>query len=190
VVAVAAEVLGLAQEAIQDLRARGQEGQAEAVSTVLGLAAAALTQRRRAGPREYFTPAQLARVFGIPRGTIEAWIGSGELPAIRLGGETLVQRQALDAYFERLSRLPPEPRRVPTPEEAAAAERRRRFVFEGLPADRVARLESLHAKMEAGERLDRAARSEMAALERELTTAASRRLKEWTQRQRRKNQRA
>ena len=42
-----------------------------------------------------------------------------------------------------------------------------------VPADKLARLEALHARMEEGETLSRAERAEMAALEREVTRAAT-----------------
>jgi len=46
-----------------------------------------------------------------------------------------------------------------------------------LPADKVARAEALHTRMEGGEQLSRAERAEMVALERELADAAARELR-------------
>jgi hypothetical protein len=57
-------------------------------------------------------------------------------------------------------------------------------MIRALPKEQLARLEVLHDKMEEGERLARADRSEMISLERELTEAAGRHLQERTARAR------
>jgi hypothetical protein len=57
--------------------------------------------------------------------------------------------------------------------EGDAEGSRHEQMVRALPADKVARAEALHTRMEAGERLSRAERTEMTVLERELAGAAA-----------------
>jgi hypothetical protein len=98
---------------------------------------------------------------------------------VRSAGSILIPREALLQYLDRLRSEPAE-QHLPSHADRAANERRSVYIIGGLPADQLARLEALHEKMEAGERLSPAERAEMVALERVVTAAAGQRLEGWT----------
>jgi hypothetical protein len=72
----------------------------------------------------------------------------------------------------------------PTRSPAAIESERewREFLMSGLPADKVARQETFHEKMEDGQPLSRAERAEMATLEREIVAAAAQQIEAWLRR--------
>jgi excisionase family DNA binding protein len=171
---MAVRELEVVRGVMEDLAARGQAEQAEALGKVLAVAAAALG--RPAGERrEYLTTGQAADVLGVSRQTIVNWVQGGQLPGVRLGGRTLVHRDAVLGEVERLAQARPVAGAEADPGATGAWSR---AVAAALPPDKVARAEALHARMEDGERLSRAERAEMAALERELADAAARELRQ------------
>ncbi|HZS00554.1 MAG TPA: helix-turn-helix domain-containing protein [Chloroflexota bacterium] len=176
---LAAEDLRLAEETVRDLRAQGQEARARALEAVLAVATAAQAQPSAPTVADYLTPSQAARMLRLRVKTVQDWIKSGQLPVEHRGGQTLIRREALLQYLDDLASQSPELHR-PSPSEAAAIKRRQEYVLGGLPQAQLARLEALHDKMEANERLTRAERAEMVSLERMLITAAGQRLEEWT----------
>jgi hypothetical protein len=178
---LAARQVQLAEEGAQALRAQGQEEHAQAIEAVLGAALAAQPARGPKALPAYFTPAQAARALQLRVKTIKDWIAAGELETMSVDGQTVISREALLAYFDRRRANRSEPP-VRTPAEIAAAKRRYEFIVKGLPKDKVARLEALLEKMQDGERISRSERSEMIALEREITEASGRRLEEWIMR--------
>jgi excisionase family DNA binding protein len=119
--------------------------------------------------------------MGMGAGTVKARIARGEIPSVRIGGQLLVRLKALQEYLER-QRDPQPPPRARTPAALAAARKQYEFIVNGLPADRLARLEALHEKIEAEQPLSRAERYEVVALEGELTKLAGQRLREWANR--------
>ena len=176
----------LVEETAHELRAQGQEERARAIEAVL--AAALSTEQGQGGltagnPNDYLTPAQAARSLGISVKTLRGWIAGGQLPTELVGGQTLIARRALHDYLDQRRAAQPQPR-PRTPAEIEAARRREEFIMSGLPADKLARLEALHEKMEDGAHITRAEKSEMVALEREITTIAGNRLEEWIERAR------
>jgi excisionase family DNA binding protein len=177
---LAARDVELAQETARELRAQGQPERAQAIEAVLGAALAAQPDAQVPETERYLTPSQVARAMGMDTPTVKARIIRGEIPSVRLGGQVLVRLKALQEYLEQ-GRLPQPATQPSSPAEIEAAKRQREFVLDGLPGDKVTRVEALHAKLEAGERLSRAERSEMIALERVITQAASQRLGEWIQ---------
>jgi excisionase family DNA binding protein len=173
---LAADDVRLAEEVVRDLRAQGQEERARALEAVL--AAATGKRQRAAATAEHLTPSQVARALHLRTRTVQSWIDEGRLPVERSGGSILVRRDALLQYLAGLRSKPAEHPRL-TPEERAAREQLDRDVLGGLPREPLARLEALHEKMEAGERLSRAECAEMAARERPVTSAAGQRLEDW-----------
>lgn len=173
---LAAEDVRLAEEVVRDLRAQGQEERARALEAVL--AAATGSRKRAAATAQHLSPSQVARALHLRTDTVQCWIDEGRLPVVRSGGSVLVQRDALVQYLDRLRSEPAEQHRL-SPEERAARKRLNIDVLGGLPREPLARLEALHARMEAGERLSRTERAEMAALERTVTSAAGQRLADW-----------
>jgi hypothetical protein len=97
------------------------------------------------------------------------------------GGQTFVSRAALWACIDSLQHAHP-PEHAATRQETAAQRRQHELLVAGLPGDKVARQAALLEKMEGGRRLSRAERAELAALERELTTAAAQQLRHWIER--------
>ena len=183
---LAVDDVQLVREAVQELEARGRREHARAVQALLEVATSA-TERRAGGPREYLTTGQAADALGVSRQTIKNWVAAGHLRAAQLGGRTFVHRAEVLAQLEKLQQARPgsktkERRSAP---EAARAERAwQQFLLDGLPGDKVARLEALHEKLEDGGDLSRAERAEMAALERDVTAAARQRLEDWLREQR------
>jgi excisionase family DNA binding protein len=55
-------------------------------------------------PPVAFTTTEAARSLGIGKTKLFQLIGRGELPAIRLGGRTLIRRQDLEAFTAQLPR--------------------------------------------------------------------------------------
>jgi excisionase family DNA binding protein len=175
---LAARQVQLAEEGAQALRAQGQEEHAQAIEAVLGVALTAQPRASTDKPPEYFTPAQAARALQLRVKTVKDWIAAGELETISVDGRTVISREALLAYLDRLRADNSEPPPL-TQAEIAAVKHQYEYIVKGLPKDKLARLETLHEKMEDGERMNRAERSEMIALERELTRASSQRLADW-----------
>jgi excisionase family DNA binding protein len=175
---IAADDVRLVQETVEALRARGEDERARAVETLLDVALSAQARPSAVPEREYLTTGQAANVLGVSRQTIVNWVAAGRLQGVRVGGRTMVHREAVRTHLEalRATRLPVS---VRTPEAIEAERRWSEHLLADLPADKVARLEALHAKMEDGQRPSRAERTEMVALEREVTLAASQRLEEW-----------
>jgi excisionase family DNA binding protein len=163
---------------IEDLRAQGETERAHALETVVEVATYALTGQWPKKPRAYMTTAQTAKALGRGRGGVKDLIASGDLEAVQLGGHTLIRRESLLAYLDRL-RENALPQPVRTPEEIEAGRRFHEWIIAGLPADKVARLEALQDKIEDGHRLSRAERSEMTSLMREVTAASAERVKQW-----------
>ena len=122
----------------------------------------------------------MARTLGGSVGLVKDLVARGDLRAERFGRRLLISRDAVLAYFEK-AKPEPAPTSTQTHEQRAAHTRLHQFVTNGLPADKVARQAALHDKIEAGERLTRAERAELAALERALTDASARRLELWIQ---------
>jgi hypothetical protein len=169
----------LAQEGIATLHAQGKDEQARALEAVLELATSIRAEQQPPRPRDYLTIAQAARALGgMSRRTIKEWIETGEIQTLVANGQTLLRRDSLFDFVNRhrAHHAPPQPL---TPGEQQLEEQRRDFIMAGIPADKLSRLEALHDRMEDGEQLSRQARSEMVALEREVTQAATNRLKEW-----------
>jgi excisionase family DNA binding protein len=178
---LAAKDLRLAQETVHDLRAQGQEERARALEAVLAAAMSAEAGRSSESLSPYLTTGQAARALGVSLQTIKNWVAAGRLDGVRLGGRVLIPREALLGYLDDLRKGQSEAQQQ-SPTDPRAAAVRRDFVLRGLPADQLARLEALHATLEAGQCLSRAERAELVALERALTEAAGRRLEVWGQR--------
>jgi hypothetical protein len=176
---LAARDVELARETVRDLRAQGQAERAQAVEAVLAAALATQDAAQPANPPEYVTFPQAARALGTETRTIRRWIAQGLLPTAEINGRPAVRLQTIFDFLAS-SRVNEPTAQPPTPAELAAARRRDRFVLGGLPKDKLARLESLHEKIEACERLSRAECAELTALERELIDLAGDRLKAWT----------
>ena len=168
---LAADDLRIAEETVRDLHARGLEDQARALEALLAVAASALAGELPSGPRAFLTTRQVAQALGVRRETVDAWIQTGQLDATQLGGQVLVRRETL---LDHLARMGP----GEGAEVGDEARRQHRAVLSSLSPDRLARLEELHRKTEDGDRLSRAERVEILALERELTAAATTRLEQ------------
>jgi excisionase family DNA binding protein len=178
---LAADAIRLTEETANELRAKGQDERAAALERVLSVAVTALGGPEAGHPPQYLTAAQAARLLGGDAQLIRNLVARSEIQVERFRGRVLISRDALLAYFARTA-SEPRPSSVPIPEQPTTADRRRKFIMKGLPADELARLEALHEKMEAGQKLSRAERAEMVNLERGVTDAAAKRLDEWTAR--------
>ncbi len=197
---LAAKDVELARATARDLRAQGQAERARAVEAVLAAALAtqgAPAQATEAMPlndpepsaafapqsqpeptaSEYVTLREAARALGTEVKNIRRLIARGHLPTAEANGQTTVRLQVI--YDHLYSRRDPPPRPL-TRAERAAERQRYEAMIRALPADKLARQEALLERLQAGERLSRAERSEMIALERELTKAAGRWLEEQT----------
>lgn len=170
----------IVQETAQDLHARGEVERAQALEAVLAIAASALAGQWPNTSREYLTTGQAADVLGATRQTINKWLAAGQLQGVVVGKRTLIHRDGVLAR-SRTSQVQPE-RRPRTADDIRAEREWQAFLLDGLPADKVARLEALHEQMEDGQRLSRVERSEMASLERDVTSAAAGRLEDWLER--------
>lgn len=71
-----------------------------------------------AADRQFLTPPILARRLGVDPGKILGWIRSGELAAVNLAAKAngrprfAITQQALDAFLQRRSVLPIQPRPI------------------------------------------------------------------------------
>jgi len=172
---LASEDIRLVEETARELHARGQEERARAVETVLAVArSTAGGSPISAGPN--LSPREAARALSLSHGTIQRWVAAGDLPAHRIGRRTMIRREELLKFLDGLRRADPT---APAPEDEEVARRQHQWVMAGLPLDKVTRLDALHGRVEDGERLSRAERAEMTALQHELSDAAARRLEEW-----------
>src|SRR5688572_18743451 len=79
------------REVAEQLARGGQAEEAEALEKVLAVATAALGEPQR----RYLTTGQAAEILAVSRQTIVNWVKSGQMPGVRLGGRTLVQRDAV-----------------------------------------------------------------------------------------------
>jgi excisionase family DNA binding protein len=166
----------LAQEAAEELYARGRGEHARAIEVIL--ARALDSEAPEAGLRsEFLTSGRAARALGVSPQTIKNWVAAGNLRGVRLGGRLLVPRAAIQAYLDQLREAQRQAPR-PTRERAAAALRQHERAIAGLPAEAVARYEELNEKLQDGRRMSRHEREEMAALARELATLSTQRMAE------------
>ena len=161
--------IDLVRGVVRDLVARGQVEEAAALEKVLVAAATALGDESPRS-REYLTTGQAADILGVSRQTIVNWVQRGQLPGVRLGGRTLLHRDAVLGEVDRLKEALPA---TPARPDGEAHEISSSSLLRALPAAKVARAEALHARMEDGERLSRAERAEMVALEREIAAATA-----------------
>src|SRR5262249_50487713 len=121
----------------------------------------------------YLTTGQAGKALGVSAQTVKNWVNAGRLRAIRLGGRVLVHRTALASFLETLDQGRQAPEAPWVGLTAGEGGRLARGADEAVPAEKLARLEALDQKMEAGHQLTRAERVEMVALEREVNTAAT-----------------
>lgn len=170
---VQAQELEAVQDLVADLHARGQDDQARALEKVLQLAASVLAGRPTPpGRREYLTTGQAAAALGVSRQTVKDWVQADRLRGVALGGRTLIHHDEVHRQLERLLGERPTP--PPAGADVRAATRAwHEAAVAAVPADKVARLEALHAQMEAGKVLSRQERAEMAALERVVSRAGT-----------------
>jgi excisionase family DNA binding protein len=168
----AADELTIVQGLVDELYARGQEERARALQTVLVFAASAIEGRPiPIDSREYLTTSRAAASLGVSRQTIKNWVRAGHLRGVVLGGRTLVHRAEVQAQLDRLlSAAPPESISAADPAEARAGYL---AAVKAVPGGVLHRLESLHQRVEQGERLTSAERREIVTLERQVTRAAT-----------------
>lgn len=170
---VQAPELEAVQGIVADLHASGRADEARALEKVLDVAASVLTSHPiPLRPHEYLTTGQAAAALGVSRQTIKNWVQASHLRGVQMGGRTLIHRDEVQAQLNRLlSARPTMPR--PSVYDRGAVKTWHEASVNAVPADQIARLEVLHARMEDGETLSRAERVEMAALERSATRAAT-----------------
>lgn len=56
--------------------------------------------------RKYAGIAQTCATYGIGKSRLYQLIAAGEIVAVRYGAKTLIDLPSIDAYFERLPRVP------------------------------------------------------------------------------------
>ena len=172
----------LVQQTVSDLRARGEVARAKAVETVLAVATAAargLEPDTETASGELLTLRQAAKALSVTVRDIKAFAKDGGFPLLSRTGDVFIRKADLLAYVERLPSSDPSRRRRSDPEEAALVRQQQTYVEEGLPTERVARMDALLEKTELGQRLTASERKELISLEREITAAASARLQQW-----------
>jgi excisionase family DNA binding protein len=165
----------LAEEVVRGLRVQGQTERAAALERVLAAALASQSTSELTSAEDYLTVSQAARALAVTPSTLRGWVRSGSLPSVRRGEQVLVARESLLAYVNQLPASPAAATQS-SAEQSRRGERHYQSVVEELPGEALARLEGLHARLEDGKALSKAERSELSRLERELTTAAGRRL--------------
>ena len=171
------------QEYIEELEGAGREEDAAAVKLVKDLAEQAVVERRQARIRELLTTGQAALALGISDQTVRNWVAAGRLAAVKRGIRTMIPRQAVLDEIEQ-SRIRPEALPVLSPAQEAAVISERKEALAALPGDVIARLDALHDKLEDGQALSEAERVEMVRLERHMTAASARLLRERVPQQR------
>jgi excisionase family DNA binding protein len=167
----------LAQDVVEELRARGADEKATAIEHIVATATPTLTAKTTAEPRELFTTGQAARAFSVSIQTIKNWAAAGHIQTVRLGGRVMIHRDSLLDYLDRLRKSRPvgaEPR--PT---SAAETGRREFVLAGLPREKVERVRALSEKIEASQPLTEAEESELIRLQEEFARVSWERLQRW-----------
>ena len=175
---LAARDIQLVQETVAELEMQGQAERARAVEAVLAVALSGPAGWQPDQAREYLTTAQAASVLGVSDQTIRRWVATGRLEGRRQGGRTLVPSFAVLAHLEMI-RDPAPQHTLRSPELVQAQQDWQRFLLSGLPAEKVARQEALHEKMEDGLPLSQAERAEMVELESEIAAAAANQLRSW-----------
>ncbi len=174
---LAARDVALAEETVRLLYARGEADRARAVEAVL---AHALVRSEIAPSRdsEHLTTGQAARALGVGAQTIKDWIASGSLHAVRIRGRLLIPRESVQVYLDAL-RENQQQESAPSPEIAESARQQHEYVLAGLPAETVARLETLIDKLQDGGRITKAEHEEMADLEQQIAAISRQRLQKW-----------
>ncbi|MBI4494629.1 MAG: hypothetical protein HY690_17770 [Chloroflexi bacterium] len=130
---------------------------------------------------EYLATGQAARALGGSIHAARNCVTSGQLPAARFDSRTLVHRDAILRTLEELAKARPSAPAASGSDRERAAQRRQ-FVRAQLPADHLTRLEALHAKLEAGDRLSGEERAEMRRIEQRGLEVAGEKVDEWTAR--------
>ena len=171
------------QDCIVELEDAGRGEDAQAVKIVKQLADQAVAERRSGPIRELLTTGQAALALGISDQTVRNWVAAGRLAAVKRGVRTMIPRQEILDEIAR-SRARPAAQPVFTPARETAVVAERKAALAELPSDIGARLEALHDKLEDGETLSAAEKSEMAQLERKMATASARLLQNRIRQQR------
>jgi excisionase family DNA binding protein len=161
---------------IEELRRVGRGEDAEAVGFVRDLAEQALAARRPKQQHALLTTGEAAVALGISDQTVRNWVAAGRLPAVKRGVRTMIPREAVSEEIERSRVQPPEEPAPTAEDEAGLAWRREQLA--ALPRDVVDRLDELHDKLEDGQELSAEELAELVGLERAMTDAAARHLKE------------
>jgi excisionase family DNA binding protein len=177
---LAVDAIQLAEATVRDLRAQGQDERARAIERLLSVVVVALGGEQAGAPPAYLTSVQAARMLGGSPRLIRQLVDQGDLEAERFGARLLISHDAILAYLQRAASVRPS---VPEATPAQIAERTRLHhqVVKGLSAEAVARQQALLDRPEIGERLSKAERAELLALERDLAAAASTRLQRWVE---------
>ena len=170
------------QECIVELAGAGREEDAQAVKLVKEIAEQAVAERRSGPTRELLTTGQAALALGISDQTVRNWVTAGRLAAVKRGVRTMIPRQEVLDEIER-SRVQTAAQPVLPPAREAAVIAERKAALSALPDDIGARLEALHDKLEDGESLSAAERSEMVRLERKMAAASAKLLQDRIRRQ-------
>lgn len=176
---IATRDLQAARTLLEDLRARGDEHDAEVVERLIAAAQEQNAAPAILHPPELLTTGQAARALGVSVQTIKNWAGAGKLKTIRLGGRTMVVRESLLAYLDGLraeQAASPPRRRTESPDETA----RRTFIQMGFPQTMLDRLRELVEAMEE-RMLTPAEAAELDRLEAESARISAERLRQWIQ---------
>ncbi|MCC7104841.1 MAG: helix-turn-helix domain-containing protein [Chloroflexi bacterium] len=122
------------------------------------------------------TTGEAAVALGISDQTVRNWVAAGRLPAVKRGVRTMIPRAAVSEEIERSRVKPPEGTAPAALDEVGLAWRQE--LLAALPRNVLDRLDELHDKLEDGQGLATEELAEMVRLERAMTDAAARRLKE------------
>jgi excisionase family DNA binding protein len=168
-----------AGQLVQQLRAQRDEENAALVQRLLDQALA-VSGGSQVAAGQFMTTGQAARALGVAIQTIKNWVAAGDLTGVKVGRRTLVRREDILAYLERLAAARPQP----APAATEAATRQHHSVLAALPAEKVARYEELADRRFDEQPLTEAEQAELAALSDGLTRLATKRLSEHERRRR------
>ena len=113
---ISTDLLARGRSLVKSLRQEGRSNDAETVDAILQVV------EEVTEASAYLTTGQVAQRLGVSRQTIVNWTRKGMLPAIRLGGRTMIPTSALDrfAQLEQLLNELDAEREPGTPDEVAS----------------------------------------------------------------------
>lgn len=167
------DILDDAKRLVADLRARGDEHNAQVIEQLIVATGTSASGSAIPQSPDRLSFRQAARALNVRIETIKNWVATGKVRAVVINGQELVDRSSLLAYLKRLR-----VRRAPNASEPGDETTRRELLSLVYPGDTLQRLrELLDARQERS--LTAEERAELDHLEEVSQRVSATRLREW-----------